>query len=236
MRVVPIIGTALLCVVTFTLAGGFSSQLSTGISNDVLLDGSNCGIVDTSTYAAGSPIFAYVSTEASNAANYAQQCYSANTSHTFDCTTYVKPRLPSTVDYNAPCPFQDDICRSNNSNIRLDTGYIDTLEHLGINLPERTLYRSILHCAPLVTEGYSENVSRPDIGNMTRYFYGETTIPDSGVNFSYEAPSQGSQYFVNRSDDHFINRGLNLQLAYVLFFPLFRTLLSYRCVRLQARS
>lgn len=219
MRVLPIAITAILCAVTFTIAGGFSSQLSTGISNDVILDGSNCGIINTVTVEADTPIHSFVSNSASNAANYAQQCYSANTSHLFDCTMFVKPRLPSTVDYNAPCPFADGICRSNTSNIRLDTGYIDSLEHLGINSRDRILYRSVLQCAPLTTEGYSENVTRSDLGNVTRYFYGQTTIPGATINFTYEAPSIGSQYFVNRSDDHYVNRGLNLELGYVSLFP-----------------
>lgn len=213
-RTMPLIGTAIFCAVAFTVAGGFSSQISTGISNEALLDGSNCGITtvgdNLSTITSDVTAY-YVASQTLNANNYAQQCYSANTSHTFDCTSFVNPRLPSTVDYNAPCPFGQGYCRSKNANIRLDTGYIDTNKHLGINAPadERFLFRSIFECAPLETRGHSENVTLLD-GNYTRYYYGRGI--DYSVNFTYEAPIYTAKYN-QASLEPFSGRGLEFELA-----------------------
>lgn len=212
-RAMPVVLTATACAAAFTVAGGFSSQLSTGISNEVLLDGSGCGIVDTMIGANGSGNSA-LSHEANgvfNAANYAQQCYSVNMSRAFDCTTFVQPTLPSNIDRNAPCPFDHAICRSNASNIHLDTGYIDSSQLLGINAPrsERILFRSTLSCAPLVTENYSENVTLPS-GNFTRYYYGSPQRPGD-QNFTYQAPDLSSQY--PKISGHTEVRGKNLQVA-----------------------
>lgn len=214
-RTLPLIATAVFSAAAFTVAGGFSSQISTGIGNEVLLAGSNCGITYTQGFSsAPATLSVFVANQALNADNYAQQCYSAYTSHTFDCTSFIKPRLSSSVDFNAPCPFANQgICRSNNSNIRLDTGYIDSSEHLGINAPanDRILFRSILECAPLVTENYSENVTLPT-GNYTRYYYGPKI--KAAQNFTYQAPTATSQYRYNKSfDDSFAERGRNFVLG-----------------------
>lgn len=212
-RAMPIILTAVLCATAFTVAGGFSSQLSTGISNEVLLDGSRCGIVDTSVNGnwSESTKGSYIANGIFNAENYAQQCYSVNTSRTFDCTTFVQPLLPSIIDRNAPCPFDNGICRSNASNIQLDTGHIDSSQFLGINAPadERILFRTRLSCAPLVTESYSDNVTLP-LGNFTRYYYGQSHRRVN-QNYTYQAPDLATQY--PNISDYFRGRGKNLQVA-----------------------
>lgn len=159
----------------------------------------------------GKTLLSYLAGQSSNAANYAQQCYSASTSRTFDCTTFVEPRLPTTVDNGAPCPFADNMCRSNDSNIRLNTGYIDTREHLGINSPQdqKILFRGTLECAPLITQGFSEDVTLSEAGNFTRYFYGKTVLYNTTGNFTDEAPSVESQYInISATEDHFVRRGL----------------------------
>lgn len=210
----PVILTAVFCATAFTVAGGFSSQLSTGISNEVLLDGSHCGLADvvaTSNISADTKI-TYQANGLFNAVNYAQQCYSVNMSRAFDCTTFVQPTLPSKIDRNAPYPFNNGICRNNASNIHLDTGYIDSSQFLGINAPasERILFRSTLSCAPLVTKGYSENVTISS-ENFTRYYYGQSNVYEN-QNFTYQAPDLSSQY-PHIAEDHTQPRGKNLQVA-----------------------
>lgn len=193
VRVLPLIATAALSTVVFTIAGGFSSSISTGVGNDVLLDGSNCALVNTGypDLGAASIIQQYVSRRASNAANYAQQCYSTNTSGMLNCGTFVKARIPSSVDYQTPCPFATGLCQSD-ANIRLDTGYIDSHEHLGLNAPpdERVMFRTVLQCAPLVTEGYTNNISTSG-ENYTAYYYGPDT---SGNNYTYKTSTLDAQY------------------------------------------
>lgn len=191
-RTLPIIICAVLSVVAFAIAGGLSSRIASGIDNEVLLDGANCGIVnptiDDDTEGWGS-LFTYEVLKIKNAASYAQQCYN-NGTKLFDCTSFIKKHLPGTTELNAPCPFQDHMCRSK-SNLRLDTGCIDSNEDLGVNWPRisRISYRMVLHCAPLVTEGYSNNTRA---NNRTRYYYG----PFGGniTNYTYEVDALDVQY------------------------------------------
>lgn len=196
LRLVPGSLAAAFVVVAFAIASGFSSQISSAIGTQVLIDGENCSLYNSQ---ADDPefdsfsSFPYRAGLVSNYANYAQQCYSTNSSSgVFDCTRFVKPRLPSTVDTQAPCPFGNGLCRSNNANIRLDTGYIDTHKDLGMNAPEnrRMLFRTVLSCAPLLTAGFSTNVTT-ETGNYTTYNYGNKT---RGYNYTYMARSVQHQY------------------------------------------
>lgn len=202
VRVLPVIATAAFSAVAFTIAGGFSSSISTGVGNDVLLDGSNCAFVNTgySDVKAASVLQPYLSRQSNSAANYAQQCYSTNTSGMFDCGTFVKARIPSSVDNQTPCPFAEGLCQSD-ANLRLDTGYIDSHKHFGLNAPpgERITFRTVLQCAPLVTEGFTNNTSN-SAGNYTTYDYG----PDaSGNNYTYNASSWDTQY-LQKSGNEFV--------------------------------
>lgn len=193
LRLVPGILTAAFVVIAFGIASGFSSQISSGIGNQVLLDGTACSIVEAAE--TGDTLWAllpYFSRLISDNANYAQQCYSTESSGMFDCTSFVKPRLPSTLDTQAPCPFASDVCRSDSANIKLDTGYLDSNDHLGINAPqdERILFRTVMSCAPLSTEGYSRNTTS-GTEDYTAYIYGNKM---SGQNYTYEVKNLQAQY------------------------------------------
>ncbi|KAH8883740.1 hypothetical protein GQ53DRAFT_663302 [Thozetella sp. PMI_491] len=179
---------AVVCVCSFALASGYSSRVSTGIGSQVLIDGSSCGLLNTAgqgavtTDEAWELVNTYRRNVAENAANYAQQCYSMNNTSVFDCNTFVVNALPGTVEMDAACPFQGNICGSNTSNIRLDTGYISTHTHFGLNAPENEaiLFRHVFHCAPLMTDGYKNN-SVGENTTYTRYYYGRA-IGGSGQN------------------------------------------------------
>lgn len=135
----------------------------------------------------------YFSQLVHSAANYAQQCYTSDAPGTFDCSHFVKDHLPSTIDNQADCPFSNkSICRSQTSNIRLDTGYLNLNEDLGANSPptENIHFRSVLHCAPLETRGYTEDVTGR-LDNFTNYHYGRHI---SGVNYTHTVESLESQY------------------------------------------
>lgn len=195
VRMWPVIATAAFFTVAFTIAGGFSSSISTGIGNDVLLDGSNCAILNPQVYDNESRdiLNPYSSRRANTAANYAQQCYGTNTSGVFDCGTFAKARIPSSVDNQTACPFSKGLCRTDES-LRLDTGYIDSHEHLGVNAPfnERVIFRTVLQCAPLVTEGYTSDVSTP-AENYTTYDYGRTSNSERNYT-TYRASNSDTQY------------------------------------------
>ncbi len=222
LRTLPVILSAVFCICAFAVTSGFSSRVSTGIGNEVLIDGTNCGLIELAAAASFESIAlrtVNVARLANNAANYAQQCYLFNSSGSgmFDCTSFVENRLPATINDQAPCPFKNGICRSNNSNLLLDTGYIDSHEHLGLNAPEneRIQIRNVYQCAPLRTTGYTSNVV--GLGqNYTRYHYGSALRGSKNnrtlYNYTFEVESLSSQY--SRQTDNFQrNYGANFLLA-----------------------
>jgi len=194
---------SIVCSVGFIVASGFSSRISITAGNEVLVDGTNCSLIadlsQLGTLQAAQDVYPYRASILNSAANYAQQCYSSNGSDIFDCSTFVTSQLPGTIDAEAPCPFEANICRTNTSNILLDTGYVDSHTHLGLNAPdnERMLFRHVFHCAPLITEGHT---SRLDLWNesLVRYHYGSSVGTPNGnlttLDFTYEARSLDSQY------------------------------------------
>lgn len=149
-----------------------------------------------------------------SASNYVQQCYSANSTGLTDCNYFVSQRLPGFVDDAAPCPFKDSLCRSDSKNLALDTGFIDTDAHLGLNAPpeERLLIRHKLQCAPLLTEGYSSAH-----GNYTRYNYGsqwaltdpESDFSEGYLNYTYDVESLENQYTI-------LDDGTAIEQSYML--------------------
>lgn len=201
VRVLPTLLTAVFCLSAFTIASGFSSTISTGISDEVLLSGAKCGVipsrqVDLDSIRILRPWYSQV---INSAANYATQCYSPGSARNFDsagvfdCQYFVKDHLLSTVDNQAGFPFHDSsICRSNNSNIRLDTGYLSLMNDLGMNSsPDADiLFRAVFHCAPLETQGYKGPVYGL-LDNLTSYSYGSYF---NGSNHTYMAETLDSQY------------------------------------------
>lgn len=214
-RTLPALLFAGLCLCAFTVAGGFSSWISSSVGNEVLLDGSNCGYVDTALISAGSAaaIDSYMSQTFNNAANYAQECYSSNATGILDCATFVKGHLPGTVDDQASCPFEGGICRSDDSNILLDTGYLDSREDFGVNSPDdqRVFFRATLQCAPLKTGGFAHNVSTAS-DNYTEYYYGPNTREPT--NFTWQIEDMNSQY-IRQSDNRLGTWAADQEMRYV---------------------
>ncbi|KAK0614802.1 hypothetical protein DIS24_g11914 [Lasiodiplodia hormozganensis] len=119
------------------------------------------------------------------ASNYAQQCYSPNTTTgSLECSIYIKKRLRTSLIGNASCPFQPGACRSENSSLLLDTGLLDSNDDFGLNAPpgQRFQYRRRLHCAPLATEGLTSKHNISSDRSYTRYHFGPTLFN----NFTYE--------------------------------------------------
>lgn len=137
----------------------------------------------------------YLSQSTHSAANYAQQCYSSDSPGIFDCAHYTKDHLSSTIDTQAACPFRNSsICRSNSSNIHLDSGYIDLNKDLGVNAPPENniLFRAVLQCAPLETQGYTKPVEGLR-DNFTTYNYGTSSFGTTS-NITYSVQNLDSQY------------------------------------------
>ncbi|KAI1360715.1 hypothetical protein F5Y08DRAFT_348529 [Xylaria arbuscula] len=191
VRLLPIGLLAVICLVAFTIASGFSSSISTAAGDEVLVRSTHCGPIrftqpSASVVAIGSQFNAE---KLNDAANYAQRCYNSNSTA---CNTFVVERLPTaTMNTTSSCPFQNRICRDPESTLRLDTGYIDSNDGLGLSAPtdQRFAWRYVLHCAPLRTEGYTSRgkpadgfftpipeLARPD-GDTTMIFLSGNGVP-----------------------------------------------------------
>lgn len=188
-RILPPLVFTLITLITFALASTFSSRISSADETQVLLSGSGCSKVLSFSksdhvhdiYALYVSYLPHVSRALSSSANYAQQCYSEGFNDV-GCRKFVRRNIRTKANRSASCPFDPKICKSQDSNLLLDTGFIDSREDLGLNTPQdgRFLYRRLLHCAPLMTEGYSRkestahaNSSREE--SVMLYFYGNTS-------------------------------------------------------------
>jgi len=105
---------------------------------------------------------------------YATDCYGAKAASNSDaCKQYSRPNLEYKMDRNATCPFAADVCRSRAENLVLDTEFIDSNKHLGINRGPRFLTRTRIHCAPLKTKGFTEIETNPTTSQtFIKYKYG----------------------------------------------------------------
>jgi hypothetical protein len=186
-----------LCSAAFAVAGIFSSRVAALSGDEVLVSSPRCGHrgpPDEETQALWFELFGKFTAQRMNAVvNYVQDCYTHdNSSVKKHCNQFVQPTLPYTADRNAPCPFADDICKSQTGNIRLDSGLVDSHWDLGLNAPadKRIQLRQIMECAPLKTEGYVEtqvyqNKSLILSIPYREYFYGPTVLMGNSINFTH---------------------------------------------------
>lgn len=190
-RSMPLLTITACSMAAFGAASIFSAKVSSAMGNEVLVSSNTCGqffMPDTnnmSTDVSRNIWNSYQSKTMNSFANYVQTCYT-NVSEAEGCGSFVKQQLTSHVDRNATCPFEDRICRHQDRNIELDTGYV-SLGDLGLNLPPDLRYtlRFINHCAPLAIDGYQEVFNYTDEISYMRYFYGESKVP-TRLNFTQE--------------------------------------------------
>jgi hypothetical protein len=194
---IPTLLVAIFCISGFIVASGFSSRVSTAVGDEVLVKPDNCGYLPVQAFSDdNNDLLATKATYINDISNYAQQCYSRNETGLLDCRRFVSQRLPGEANQAAECPFTDSICRKTSANLRLDTGYIDTNDHLGMNAPtdQRIRWRNVLHCAPLVTDGYTTQENTTS-GNLTYYHYGTAFNGENKAeDYVYVATAVDSQY------------------------------------------
>jgi hypothetical protein len=205
----------------FVVAGGFSATISSSTGREVLLGASKCGWIPflSSQGPNTTVLFADQARRPSNLANYAQQCYSSEGSGSLNCETFINPSLPYTTNTKASCPFQDSICKSKTDNLYIDSGFIDSNKHLGLNAPaeDNVRMRTTFHCAPMTTKSYSSSLQYKK-SNYTGYHYGSFTELNSAgnlstMNYTYLADSLSSQY--RKSNPAFTPSHSNYVLRYV---------------------
>jgi hypothetical protein len=178
-RTLPLLTVAAATVAGFGAAGIFTSRIGTAMGDAVLLTGRNCGVPKVKDDAHFAATSAYMSQRLMSRWDYALRCYSHNTSLSEGCPTFPRRRLPWRSSADAACPFpgQARVCRRNATNVRLDTGFIDSNADLGINLPphDSFRYRSVVECAPLKTSGFVRYVTGYSAGRFhtqALYLYG----------------------------------------------------------------
>ncbi|KAK7994442.1 cytochrome p450 protein [Apiospora marii] len=211
LRLLPVTLFVFCSIVTFTVAGGFSSQISS--AGDVLLKGDNCQIPNTNMWSGDVSLAdllrSYLARFSNNIANYAKNCYSDQGSGLLECSKFVTRALPTaSTDYEAPCPFASGICRRNNSNIRLDTGQLHSNTLFGMNARQEDTFtwRYVLQCAPLETKGRTRNIIS-DNHTFTAYNYGPMfTGSFDEVNYTYVVPDlETHDHYFSRRQGNFIN-------------------------------
>lgn len=196
-RLAPLIILTVVVLISFGAASGLSSNISSAIGNEVLVVGARCGM-PSRMHAKNAEqrllVRSYLAEQANLAANYAKQCYS-NTSNPESCQGYVQKKLDIYATKNASCPFDSGICRSENRNLILDTGFLDSHDDLGVNTPPslRLQHRAVMHCAPLNTSRYEEIRQYNDtyyLEVLVAYLLGDAIIDNrtSSQHFFYEYP------------------------------------------------
>lgn len=179
-RLLPLAFLGFITFLALLVGGIFSSRLTTDDGSEVLLTGKNCGpMVPNATTSKDAsvqywqPRLAQRSTAYSN---HALQCYSS-ASNPQDCHVFTKPWIGRNIDLNASCPFDNKMCRMSSGNVRIDTGYIDSNDDLGINRPqdERFRMRFVYQCAPIVSKGFKTILNRTNDVPIAQYWYGNST-------------------------------------------------------------
>ncbi|KAL1390597.1 hypothetical protein HDK64DRAFT_335689 [Phyllosticta capitalensis] len=192
-RTLPIIVFGIVSLGGFAVAGIFSSRISTLTGDAVMIKSTNCGILtdaNATTAELATKVLPYQARRYKAFANYGQECYtdSSNDTSSGTCHTYATKQLSATITRNATCPFNDTLCKTQERNLRFDTGYLDSRADLGLNTPDknRFLYRRITHCAPVSAAGKESNYSNPELSsNYSRFYLGPTYKGDA---FTYQYP------------------------------------------------
>ena len=185
-RILPFVIHAAILTAIFAIAGVYSSRIA-ALDSEVLLSPPYLPLPNKTTSTTEeymNIIGPYSASRRYAFSGYAQDCYSENTSKD-KCRNFVLPQISRTIERNASCPFESSMCLSNNTSIRLDTGLLDTHSDLGINAPssKRMQFRYVLHCAPIVTNGYisSANFTNGSTSVVYQKFNYGSMVTKAGV-------------------------------------------------------
>jgi hypothetical protein len=176
---------AIFTVLAFTVAGVFSSWVTSSTSEVLLQASAYCGdfeLYGRFGYSKNTTPLSdqYVNTVAAiqggfhsdmthQASSYAQQCSALQKSQSGYCSPIARREIAWTSTVSSDCPFGDNICI--NGSLHMDSGMIDSLLDLGINsrTEDRIGFRLVYKCAPIKTVGYRSgwlNASDPLITSL----------------------------------------------------------------------
>jgi hypothetical protein len=184
-------------VITAIFAAGsiLSSQIANSMGNEVLISSPHCCWWNTSKASNTDRALIFKQSYQDSAADsrYADFCYHKNATRG-ECQIYPKSRLRYNITRDIECPFPggNAICLESSGAIRLDSGYINSHDDLGVNAkPEhRFLWRTTVECAPLKLENYSVIESDPnpnstDSFKVIGYQYGPLNMVERVFNYTY---------------------------------------------------
>lgn len=120
----------------------------------VLLKSQNCGFIRAYNIDLQSSLalVGKVANDSRTSSAYVDNCYHASPGRS-GCTSLPVQKLPSSANYQAPCPFAElgRCLLGENAAVQLDSGYLDSNDHFGINAPvkDRVKYRMVNTCAIL---------------------------------------------------------------------------------------
>jgi hypothetical protein len=149
---------------SFGVAGIFSSRVA--VTRDaVLLRPGTCGYSMTPMSAnlmstkpeilpkSINAMYVFGRWTAKKAIAYVSSCYDDEAMNTNDsmCQTYARRKIKSGRSRNVTCPFPNNLC---DAVVEMDSGYIDSNRHLGINSPpkDRIQFRKVSTCAVIPAE------------------------------------------------------------------------------------
>ena len=166
-----------------------TSIVTKAAGQDRLLQSSQCGYWDVNgsrsadgefqASASGQAAFnAKFLKDSQAAATYDRNCQGASVD-ALQCRAYATSQIRWEGKV-ADCPFKDEICLGNNT-YQMDTGFLDSHHHLGINMPakDRLKYRRVTTCSVLQSEGYAMSNKET---KLVTWYYGPTS---TNYTFSY---------------------------------------------------
>ncbi len=205
-RTLPLVVGGLLNILAFGAAGVFVSRV-TNNGNEVLLREIACGLwpdpyafnpdlnFNQTSVMEQMEFSANAEYTVGMSSTFAGNCYGYDSAAAAnlpspDCNANGRQLIDWSVDIDTACPFAPDMCIDDLA-VRLDTGYIDSHLHLGINAPpkNRVLFREVLECAPITIQGFQSGwVDLADSG-LPQDMYGPGNYGSEFMYYNY-----GPQY------------------------------------------
>lgn len=205
-RILTVMVIAGLHGIGFTIAGILSSRV-TSTTSVALLRSESCGTWNAPLYHRNETDQSLEDalweskwdSVLSKSANFAAACYNTTKPST-NCNAYGRHLLSLKTSTHRTCPFDSSIC-VNETVVRMDSGYVDSLLDLGINSSpsDRVTFRKVVECAPLKTEGFtksftSENLTQDVVSLVSdidtvqshiyeAFYYGRNLARDSEATF-----------------------------------------------------
>jgi hypothetical protein len=184
----------------FAIAGIFSSKVAV-TGDEVLVKSGQCGWM--AEYLGGdmpsqqslrdirSALYVSGRWSAEQSLAYASACYGRESAaYSSLCSIFAVKRIESQINRTSLCPFARSTCEKPYA-AEIDTGYLDSSFHLGINTPEgeRVKFRRVTTCATIPAEdkfasnwsivippGYPPNDSIYGNDSFRYYYLGKTPL------------------------------------------------------------